>query len=455
MSTATQTDLSAIKTRVDRVARHHRIWFWGVSGVLAVYLAISWVQFEIGSVIEKWRPDRAALFVLDTYAHKDHVTMRWKTPEEVTVAFEGGRREVYDPKPDWFIDQGAEGRVVTFENGGAMTLHRTHVTMDWPGYAETFEFRLNADNKPYVVGYETQLDQLPDWMRQTANKIEIRPSLYERLQVGTLKVEIHRYEIGWKYFWFDFDSPLVGKGLFDGIGLMFASERVVPEMSNARLVWTEFRDNALWQHGTVLHAMVETLFMALLGTMIASAVGLPLAFMAARNVQPSMGIRFLLRRFFDLLRGIDTLIWSLIFLRAFGPGLFTGIFAIAFTDTGTLGKLMSEAIENADDKQREGIQSTGASKVQQHRFGILPQIMPVFISQSLYYLESNTRSAVIIGAMGAGGIGLQFLGALQTGSDFENVAYMALLVLITVIAMDTVSARLRSVLIGHHVAAMN
>ncbi|MEM0945618.1 MAG: phosphonate ABC transporter, permease protein PhnE, partial [Pseudomonadota bacterium] len=417
-------------------------------GVLAIYLAVSWVQFEIGSVIEKWRPDRAALFVLDTYAHKDHVTMRWKSPEEVTIAFEGGRREVYDPKPAWFADQGAAGRVVSFENGGTITLHEAHVTMDWPGYDETFEFRLNADNKPYVVGYETRLDQLPEWMRQTSNKVEIRPSLYERLQVGTLKVEIHRYEVGWKYFWFDFDSPLVGKGFFDAIGLMVAGERVVPEMSNTRLVWTEFRDNALWQHGTVLYAMVETLFMALLGTMIASAVGLPLAFMAARNVQPLMGIRFLLRRIFDLLRGIDTLIWSLIFLRAFGPGLFTGIFAIAFTDTGTLGKLMSEAIENADNKQREGIQSTGASKIQQHRFGILPQILPVFISQSLYYLESNTRSAVIIGAMGAGGIGLQFLGALQTGNDFENVAYMALLVLITVSAMDALSSRLRSVLIG-------
>ena len=109
---------------------------------------------------------------------------------------------------------------------------------------------------------------------------------------------------------------------------------------------------------------------------------------------------------------------------------------------------MSVAIENADKKQLEGIQSTGASTVQQHRFGILPQIMPVFISQSLYYLESNTRSAVIIGAMGAGGIGLQFLGALQTGNDFENVAYMALLVLFTVIAMDALSARLRRTLIG-------
>ncbi|MEM9144921.1 MAG: phosphonate ABC transporter, permease protein PhnE [Pseudomonadota bacterium] len=449
MSTTTeQPRLEAIGADVERAATRYRYYFFAVLSVVVGYLAVSWVQFDIGSVVQKWRPDRAALFVLDTYAHKDHVTMRWKTPEEIKVAFEGGHREVYDPKPDWFVEAPDGGRVVNFDNGGTITLYDTFVTMSWPDRDETFEFRLNDDRKPYVVGYENRLEDLPEWMRQTKNKIEIRPSLYERLQVGTLKVEVHRYEFGWKYFWFDFDSPLVGYGFLDAIGLMLSSDRVVPEMSNTRLVWTEFRDNAIWQHGTVLYAMLETIFMALLGTMIAAGVGLPLAFMAARNVQPVMAMRFALRRLFDLLRGIDTLIWSLIFLRAFGPGLFTGIFAIAFTDTGTLGKLMSEAIENADDKQREGIQSTGASKIQQHRFGILPQIMPVFISQSLYYLESNTRGAVIIGAMGAGGIGLQFLGALQTGNDFENVAYMALLVLVTVIAMDAMSARLRSILIG-------
>jgi phosphonate transport system permease protein len=223
---------------------------------------------------------------------------------------------------------------------------------------------------------------------------------------------------------------------------------VVPEMSNARLVVTEFLDNSLWHHGLVFFSLLETLLMALIGTMLACMVGLPLAFMAARNVTPVRIVRFALRRLFDFLRGIDVLIWSLIFLRAFGPGLFTGIFAIAFTDTGTMGKLMSEAVENAENKQREGVAATGATKVQQHRFGLVPQILPVFVSQSLYYLESNTRSAVIIGAMGAGGIGLQFLGALQTGSDFENVAYLALLVLLLVIFMDTLSGKLRQALIG-------
>ncbi|MEO0913360.1 MAG: phosphonate ABC transporter, permease protein PhnE [Pseudomonadota bacterium] len=439
----------AVQADVNRAAKRQRWWFWGILATIMAYLAFSWVQFDVGSIRDKWRPDRAALFVLDTYAHKDHITMRWKAPEEVQVAFEGGHRQVYDPKPEWFSEDADGGRTITFGNGGEVTYYDTEITLNWPDVEEEFVFRLNADGKPFVVGYQDRLDELPEWIRQTANKVEVRPSLFERLQVGTLKVEAHRYAVGWKYFWFDFDSPLVDYGFFSGIALMFNPERVDPEMSNARLVWTEFRDNTLWGHGTVLYAMLETIFMALLGTMIAAGVGLPLAFMAARNVQPLGPVRFLLRRLFDTLRGIDTLIWSLIFLRAFGPGLFTGIFAIAFTDTGTLGKLMSEAVENADNNQREGIQSTGASKIQQHRFGILPQIMPVFISQSLYYLESNTRGAVIIGAMGAGGIGLQFLGALQTGNDFENVAYMALLVLITVILMDAMSARLRRTLIGY------
>lgn len=450
MSSATEpTTFEQIEAAVDHADSRYRYWFFGALVVILTYLAFSWVQFDIGSVRDKWRPDRAALFVLDTYAHKDHVTMRWSDPSEIRVAFEGGHRQVYDPKPDWFSEDADGGRTVTYGNGGKATFYTDYITLDWPGQDEIFEFRLGSDGKPYVVGYENRIDALPDWMRQTENKIEIRPSLFERLQIGTIRAEAHRYEVGWKYFWFDFDSPLVDVGPIQAIGLMFSSDRVVPEMSNAMLVWTEFRDNALWGHGTVLYAMVETIFMALLGTMLAAGVGLPLAFMAARNVQRFGLIRFGLRRLFDVLRGIDTLIWSLIFLRAFGPGLFTGIFAIAFTDTGTLGKLMSEAIENADEKQREGIQSTGASRVQQQRFGILPQIMPVFISQSLYYLESNTRGAVIIGAMGAGGIGLQFLGALQTGNDFENVAYMALLVLITVILMDAMSARLRRALIGN------
>ena len=109
---------------------------------------------------------------------------------------------------------------------------------------------------------------------------------------------------------------------------------------------------------------------------------------------------------------------------------------------------MSDLIENIDKKEMEGVKSTGANSLQQNRFGILPQILPKFISQTLYYLESNTRGAVVVGAMGAGGIGVQFLGSLQTGKDWENVAYISLVVLVTVVVIDILSAKARRKLIG-------
>ena len=449
-TTLNRPELQANLAEIEKTARSRFRWTMVTFGVLLAYFVLSFIQFDLGSIARKWSPERASLFMLDTYAHKDHVTMRWNRPGQFRIAFEGGYREVYKTPPKWFIDDKAnDSGTVLFDNGGKITIFKDRVEMaNWPDTNETFVFKLDTNNKPEVVGYAGRRDELPKWMRWTENKVEVRPSLYERLQVGTSRVEVHRYELGWKYFWFDFNSPLVGKGPIEAVGLMLSGDRVDPNQSNASLVLTEFLDNEIWSHGTLFFAMLETVLMAVLGTLLASLVGLPLAFMAAKNVTPFAAIRFALRRLFDFLRGVDMLIWSLIFLRAFGPGLFTGIFAIAFTDTGTFGKLMSEAIENTDNKQREGVQSTGATRIQQHRFGVIPQILPVFISQSLYYLESNTRGAVIIGAMGAGGIGLQFLGALQTGNDFENVAYMALLVLVTVILMDTMSAWLRRRLIG-------
>lgn len=438
-----------LKTKTEKVAKRRRFWTFFTFAAIGLYLIATAFQLDLANTLS-WNSRLASIFVLDTYAHKDHVTMRWNKPEEVKVQFEGGYRYNYNPPPAWFSTNPATGgRTVDFDNGGKITYFRDRIEMaNWPGTNETFVFKRGADGKPYVVGYRDRKDQLPKWMRWTDNKIEIRPSLYERMQVYGSKVEVHRYEIGWKYFLFDFDSPLRNYSLLDTVKLLFTSERVDPNMSNPALILQEFLDNELWQHGPVLYAMMETILMAVIGTMLAALFGLPLAFLAAKNVTPFAFLRFGLRRLFDLFRGVDMLIWSIILLRAFGPGLFTGMFAIALTDTGTLGKLMSEAIENTDAKQREGIQSTGASKIQQHRFGVVPQILPIFISQALYYLESNTRGAVIIGAMGAGGIGLQFIGAIQTGTDWENVAYMALLVLLTVIIMDTISGWLRRKLIG-------
>ena len=122
----------------------------------------------------------------------------------------------------------------------------------------------------------------------------------------------------------------------------------------------------------------------------------------------------------------------------------TGALAILLTDTGTFGKIFSEALENVDKKQIEGVASTGAKPLQQVRFGVIPQLVPVLLSQVLYFLESNTRSATIIGAITGGGIGLLLTQAIQTQTNWEEVAYYIVLVVLLVIFMDWVSGKLRA-----------
>ena len=231
------------------------------------------------------------------------------------------------------------------------------------------------------------------------------------------------------------------------VTLATSPDGVDPARPNWRLILDGFLGNPDWQHSAVFVAVFETVLMAVLGTVTAALVGLPLAFVAARNFTPSGTLRFAVRRLFDLLRGVDMLIWSLIFIRAFGLGPLTGALAIAFTDTGTLGKLFSEALENIDGKQVEGVRSTGANRMQRSRFGVIPQILPVLVSQCLYYLESNTRSATVIGALGAGGIGLMLVETMRTSRDWENTLYIIILTVLVVVAMDWVSGWLRRRLI--------
>ena len=188
--------------------------------------------------------------------------------------------------------------------------------------------------------------------------------------------------------------------------------------------------------------------MAFLGTLLGALVAFPLAFLAARNITPNGGLNWGLKRFFDFMRSVDMLIWALFFTRAFGPGPLAGSAAIFFTETGTLGKIYSEGLENIDDKPREGISSTGAHEVLVQRYGVVPQVLPVMLSQTLYQWESNTRSASIIGAVGAGGIGLKLWEAMRTNSNWANVFYMVLLILMVVFTFDAISNALRSRLIG-------
>ena len=176
-------------------------------------------------------------------------------------------------------------------------------------------------------------------------------------------------------------------------------------------------------------------------------ISLPLAFLAARRFAPLMAVRFAFRRIFDLFRGVDALIWSVILSRAFGPGPLTGALAILMTDIGTFGKTFSEALENVDDKQIEGIASTGAKTAQLYRFGVIPQVLPILLSQVLYLFESNTRSATIIGAITGGGIGLLITQAIHTQKDWEEITYYIILVILMVSFLDWLSGKIRGKLI--------
>jgi phosphonate transport system permease protein len=196
-----------------------------------------------------------------------------------------------------------------------------------------------------------------------------------------------------------------------------------------------------------LQALGQTLAIAFLGTFMAAILAFPLGFLAARNVVASRILRLLTRRGLDSLRSVDTLVWALIWINVVGLGPFAGALAIMSSDIGAFGKLMSEAIEAADRKPMEGVVSVGGSPLHRVWFGILPQVLPVFASQVLYYFESNTRSATIIGIVGAGGIGLLLAEQIRI-LEWQQVSFLILLILVTVAVIDAISSRLRAAIIG-------
>lgn len=201
-----------------------------------------------------------------------------------------------------------------------------------------------------------------------------------------------------------------------------------------------------------LGALAETLAIAFLGTLLGAVLALPAGVLAAKNVVANRILHFFIRRSLDTVRGVDTLIWALIFVSAVGLGPFAGLLAIAASDFGAFGKLFSEAIENSDRRPVEGVIASGGGELHAVRFGVLPQVFPVMLSQVLYYIESNTRSATIIGIVGAGGIGLHLAEEIRT-LEWGRVAFLVLMILVTVAAIDFISGRLRFAIIGRRVTA--
>ncbi|QPC88536.1 phosphonate ABC transporter, permease protein PhnE [Mesorhizobium sp. NBSH29] len=421
---------------------------WLVTSGIIAYLVFAWWFFSVGAVLAAGNWNIASTYLADWISYEVRPTAKFRDGK-VQVGYARFATHNSERQPEW----------VSIAQGPA----------DKPGTGESAEFSIAESQisvTPQIVtvrhGTETLIadivyDQsvtargpLPVWatQREPGGKINVAFGFSGQADIEADEVKIRQRFIGWENFVFDGNSPFWGKSAGEVFSLMMSDVRIKPQMSNAALAWDNIWNNANWQHGDVWVKLLQTIVMAFVGTLFASIVAFPLAFLAARNITRNRPVNQVLKRFFDFLRSVDMLIWALFFTRAFGPGPLAGISAIFFTDTGTFGKLYSEALENIDDKQREGIRSVGAAPVLVQRYGVVPQVLPVLLSQSLYFWESNTRSATIIGAVGAGGIGLKLWEAMRTNSNWANVFYMVILILIVVFVFDTISSKLRKRLIG-------
>jgi phosphonate transport system permease protein len=437
----TMTSLApSLEETVYRSFANKRRMAFAVPAVILAYLLYAAISFDLAGLAQRARMDNAAILLSDFWSHKTHVTRDNRTGK-VVVAIEGENKGTYPQGmlPDWVTIQAGvttvdlgDGNIVTYDDAGAR--------MIVPGYG-TIDIR-PIDGKPVL----TAPQPIPDWISVAENKISVTTDA-GRFNYSRSKVETFKYQAGWELWFFTLDSPFYGKSVVQLASLAVVEARLDPAQSNFGYMASEFWTNKMWRHGDVAWAMFETILMAFLGTMTAAVVALPMGFLAARNFMPLGPMRFAARRLFDFIRGVDGLIWTVILSRAFGPGPMTGAIAIAITDVGSFGKMFSEALENIDDKQVEGLASTGANAVQRARFGVIPQITPILLSQVLYYLESNTRSATVIGAIVGGGIGLLLTQAIITQKDWEEVAYYMVLIVLMVMLMDTLSGWLRRKLI--------
>lgn len=418
-----------------------RLFTIGVPLAVLAYFAYILVSFDIAGIAGRARPDNARTLVADAYSHKTHFT-RDNRSGAFSIAIEGENKGTYPDGmvPEWVTLEGDDADIA-LEGGASVRFRGDRVEMTVPEFGE-IRLRSGADG----IEMDLPTDTVPSWINASDTRVSITTP-NGRLQVTRSKSEVFRYAFGWELFFFTLDSPFYGKSFGELAGLAVSADQVVPGTANVAAMVSEFWTNRMWRHGDVAWALFETILMAFLGTAGAAMIALPLAFFAASNFTPARAIRFALRRVFDFLRGVDGLIWTIVLSRAFGPGPLTGALAILLTDTGTFGKMFSEALENVDEKQIEGVQSTGANALQRHRFGVMPQLMPVLLSQVLYYFESNTRSATVIGAIVGGGIGLMLTQAINTQKDWEEVTYYVILIILMVMLMDTLSGWVRRLLI--------
>jgi phosphonate transport system permease protein len=227
------------------------------------------------------------------------------------------------------------------------------------------------------------------------------------------------------------------------------------EMFRVSALFTDWRNMAEFGHAflkpnfhdwdTYLEDMIVTIQIAIWGTTLAVVFSIPFAILSSANVCPQWVVQPV-RRLMDACRAINEIVFALMFVVAVGLGPFAGVMALFIHNLGVFAKLFSEAVEAIDPRPIEGIRATGARPLQEVIFGVIPQVMPLWSSLTLYRLETNVRSATTLGIVGAGGIGQTLYESIRS-FQYGQTAAQVIIVVVTVMVIDLLSARLRKTLI--------
>ena len=188
--------------------------------------------------------------------------------------------------------------------------------------------------------------------------------------------------------------------------------------------------------------MIVTVHIAVWGTLLAIVAAVPLGLAASANIAPAW-LHQPVRRLMDACRAINEMVFAMLFIVAVGLGPFAGVLALAVHTTGTLAKLFSEAVEAIDPRPVEGIRATGARKLVEIAYGVIPQVLPLWLSFALYRFESNVRSASVVGMVGAGGIGVVLFEVIR-GFQYAQTCAVLIILVVSVSLIDLLSARLRA-----------
>ena len=224
-------------------------------------------------------------------------------------------------------------------------------------------------------------------------------------------------------------------------GSEMAPVKLVQDSGNMWTLITDFFPPDFKEWRSYLDEMLITIYIGLWGTLLAIVCAIPLGLMCAENIAPKW-MQIITKRCMDALRSINEMVFAMIFVAAVGLGPFPGVLALFLHSTGCLAKLFAEAVEAIEPGPVEGVRATGADKIQEILYGVIPQVLPLWISYSLYRFESNVRSATVVGMVGAGGIGVLLWESIR-GFDFPATCAIMLIIIVTVTVIDALSQILR------------